>query len=98
MNVWTPFSEPSDREINMKISNEYFLTHPIKMMAYPNFSNKDLQITVERVGYSSLKVKWKQLGPFNKYMISRYLVKISMNEEPFREKFVLSDIVTSEFF
>ena len=55
----------------------------------------DLNITLERMGFSSLRVSWKQLGQFNHYLISRYIIQVAADQQPMLEYFDKSNLNSS---
>ena len=46
-----------------------------------------MRIEIERVEYKSLKIKWKQVGTFTDYPISRFCVRVQINGEKFKDYF-----------
>lgn len=57
----------------------------------------DLKISLERVDYSTLRVKWKQTGNHTNYKLSRFVIKISANDEPFETKHDISKLISSKY-
>ena len=47
----------------------------------------NVNLNVERVGLNALKVNWKQVGTFTNYPISRYNIRVSVNEQPFIDNY-----------
>ena len=42
-------------------------------------------MTIERIGFTSIKVKWEQMGNYTNYKISRYKIKMRFNYSPEKE-------------
>ena len=65
----------------------------------PELNTKiNLNLNIERIGFNSLKVTWKQIGTFTNYPISRYNILVSVNEQPFIDNYDKSYLNTSGFF
>jgi hypothetical protein len=59
---------------------------------------KDLNIELERIGHTSLKVNWQQQGNFTNYAISRYIINVAVNGQSFREIFESDNHLSSSTY
>ena len=57
---------------------------------------KDLEIKVNRINLTSLQINWKQIGRFDRFTISRYIISVSKDDQPYVEHLDATNISKSK--